>query len=464
MEGAEPDVYVDKQSATRVSPALGAGWVAPLAGTALTNVASLGLGVVSGILAARLLGPEGRGELAAIQNWGFLLATVGFLGIPTAVAYHAGRHPEGSGRVFTTGALFLAGLSVPLMALGYVVMPYLLASQSESTVAAARVFLVFVFIQAVGGLPFWVLQGRRSFRAWNAMRVQFPVLWALLLIAFFFLSVRSSQAMAWGYLGLTAFHGLTWIGALVLLVRGPYRPDFSRLPQLVKYGLPSLMGNLPQQMNFRLGQLILAALMPAQTLGLYVVAYAWGTLVVPLLGSVGQVVFPLLAGMRDPQAQRRRVQATCRLSLAAAALMAGGLLLVTPLAFPFVYGRDFAQAVPAALILVVAGGLFGVNRVIGDTLRGIGAPQSPMIGEIVGLVLMLVLFLLLVREYGLMGVAVATLLGYLGTAVTLLALTARHTRGGLWPLLVVQREDVALATALADRALSWVGSARKGRS
>ena len=37
--------------------------------TMLANIGLILLGILTGSIAARLLGPSGRGELAAIQNW-----------------------------------------------------------------------------------------------------------------------------------------------------------------------------------------------------------------------------------------------------------------------------------------------------------------------------------------------------------------------------------------------------------
>ena len=43
------------------------------------------LGVVTGTILARVLGPVGRGELAAITLWPGILLTLGGLGIPHTI-------------------------------------------------------------------------------------------------------------------------------------------------------------------------------------------------------------------------------------------------------------------------------------------------------------------------------------------------------------------------------------------
>src|SRR5260370_42668881 len=55
-----------------------------IAVSAATNVGIAALGLLSGPLAARLLGPAGRGEVAAIQNLFWLTAILAMLGLPEA--------------------------------------------------------------------------------------------------------------------------------------------------------------------------------------------------------------------------------------------------------------------------------------------------------------------------------------------------------------------------------------------
>src|ERR1700676_2919106 len=92
------------------------------------------LWLVSGMLAARLLGPQGRGELAAIQTWGIFLSTFALLGMPDALVYFTAREPARSGSYTATAVLlaFLGG--IPLLGLAYLAMPRLLSAQNAAVV------------------------------------------------------------------------------------------------------------------------------------------------------------------------------------------------------------------------------------------------------------------------------------------------------------------------------------------
>ena len=91
-----------------------------VAETALTNLMLGALGIMTGIIAARWLGPNGRGELAAIQMWPSVVASVAMIGLPEALVYFSAKHPSDSRRYLLTAGL-LAFVVMPLFAtIGYV--------------------------------------------------------------------------------------------------------------------------------------------------------------------------------------------------------------------------------------------------------------------------------------------------------------------------------------------------------
>src|SRR6185503_3716835 len=77
--------------------------VRPFVSTAAGSGALAVAGLWSGMLAARLLGVEGRGELAAAQAWPLFLANLGGSGLPETVAYFVARHPSRARATLATG-------------------------------------------------------------------------------------------------------------------------------------------------------------------------------------------------------------------------------------------------------------------------------------------------------------------------------------------------------------------------
>jgi len=401
------------------------------------------LGIVTGSLIARLLGPEGRGVLAAIQNWPTLVVGFGTLGIPTAAAYFSGRDPTVAGRLLTTCLIALFLWSIPLITVTYVLMPLLLNAQSASVIYQARVYLLIIPIQFAIGVPFWVLQGLREFRLWNFLRLQGPLAWLTVIVLAWTLHASTGEAVSFIYLIIMAWVASIFMVVALWRVPSPHQLSFSRLPALLQYGLPSILANLPQLLNLRLDQLLIAAVLPAHTLGVYVVAVAWSGISSPLLTSVSQVIFPHLAATHDRQTQAETLQRTLRLSVLSVTVLTGLLLAVTPIFLPLLFGKAFVAAVPPAFVLIVAAGAAGINQVASEGLRGLGVPKWPMVAEFVGLSITIILLVLLLRRYQLMGAAIASLFSYLGTLVTLVSLIGHQTQTSPWKIVIPRRQDLS---------------------
>src|SRR5687768_6054888 len=84
---------------TREESSTGSAIISTVTATAVI----LGCGLITGLLAARSLGPAGRGELAAITVWANVLLYAGTLGLPEAVAFFAAADRGARARIWTTG-------------------------------------------------------------------------------------------------------------------------------------------------------------------------------------------------------------------------------------------------------------------------------------------------------------------------------------------------------------------------
>lgn len=415
-----------------------------LAWTAAVNIAATLLGLLTGIMLARILGPEGRGALAAIQNPATILLGVGALGITTAAAYFSGRDPRLAGSLMTTALVALLLWSIPLVAIAYLLMPFLLNAQSASVIQYAQIYLLIIPIQFAIGAPFWVLQGLGEFKLWNILRFQAPIAWLAVIGLTWVLGMVTVKAISLFYLAVMFCVACVFVSLALRKVPPPHQPEASHLSALLRYGLPASLTAVPQQLNLRLDQLLMATFLSADTLGLYVVAVAWSGAFSPLLTSVSQVVFPRLAATHDQHEQAETLHRTLRLFMLSVAVLTIVLLALTPFVLPLLFGSAFMPAIPAALVLIVAAGIASINQVASEGLRGLGVPKLPMIAEFIGLGTTAVMLMLLLRRYELMGAAAASLASYLVTLVTLVFLIARRTQASPWKVMIPRREDLFL--------------------
>ena len=401
-------------------------WQNPVLSTVATNVAMAGLGVVTGVLAARLLGPEGRGQLGAIQLWPSALATFAMLGLSEALVYFSAKNPQEAGR-YLGSAMFLALISTfPFMLIGYWLMPHVLSAQSPQIISAARWYLWLIPVYALVGMPYHPLRNLKDMAWWNVLRTLPGLGWLGLLIWALLQARADPQYLASSHLVVLGFIFVPVLLVVARRVQGPYWPRRSDFAPMLRYGLPSATATLPQMLNLRLDQMLMAAFLPVQTLGLYVVAVAWSNAVHPILNAFGAVLFPRVASETDAQEQARVFSQGVRMSVLAAVAVAVPVLAATPWVLPFVFGEGFRPAIPAALVLIVAATISGLNQILQEGLRGLGHPKVVMWSEFAGLAVTALALWFLLQPFQILGAAIASLLGYSTVTLYLVARTRKY--------------------------------------
>ena len=407
-----------------------------LRSTVATNSALAALAVATGVIAPRLLGPSGEGELTAIQTWPLLLGTLAMLGLDSALVYFIARKPE-SGKQLTATAMLIGLVSSLLVgAIAWFALPLLLSAQQPDVISAARVFLLIGVVFAVVGIPHGSLRGAHSFAAWNLFRVAPGLAWLCILCASWILKNAHPIPLSRWYLGAVLCCGLPFLIVVNRRLQGRPRPDRRLAWKMLRFGLPSAVTSLPQTVNLRFDQLLIIAFLPARSLGFYVVAVAWSGGVAPLLSAIGSVLFPKVSAERDTCRRGQLLVTALQGGAVVAAVMSLPFILLAPVALPLVFGARFAPSIPSALVLVPAGAILAWAGIAEEGLRGLGHPTIVLVAESVAAVVTIASLPVLLHFFGIMGAAVASLLGYTTIAVFAASAISRSTELRLHQLMV----------------------------
>jgi antigen flippase len=407
-----------------------------LRSTVATNSALAIIAVATGVIAPRLLGPSGEGELAAIQTWPLLLGTLSMLGLDSALVYFIAREPD-RGKQLTATATLIGLLSSLLVgAIAWFALPFLLSAQQPDVISAARVFLLVGVLYAVVGIPIGSLRGANSFATWNLFRIAPALAWlGILCASWFFRSAHPIPLSRW-YLGAILCCGSPILIVVKRRLQGQPRPDRRLARKLLRFGLPSAVTSLPQTINLRFDQLLIIAFLPARSLGFYVVAVAWSGGVAPLLSAIGAVLFPQVSAEPDMSRRGHLLATALQGGAVVAAVTSLPFVLLAPVAVPFVFGARYAPSIPSALVLVPAGAILAWAGIAEEGLRGLGRPTTVLVAESVAAVVTLTSLPVLLHFFGIMGAAVASLLGYTTIAVFTAAAISRSTHLPLHQLMV----------------------------
>ena len=390
--------------------------------------------IVSGVLAARSLGPEDRGYLALLIVISAVFSLAGTLGLPSAVTYYIARDPAQARRIVSPLA-WIGVLQVgAVLVLQAAALAAIVASDPPHVqVAAAISLLVPPGILALSfGIA--ILQGQRRFTAYNLLRILPSTGYVAGVVIVFGLNATSLvMFMAlWA-----AVHVIGGFLALAFAVRGlPRHAGEDSGPsreQMVRFGLKALPGTLSPVDSVRLDQAVVGLFLSPVALGLYVAAQAFASLPRVVASTIGMVAYPHVAAELDRDAARRAMWTFFFLGLGLSALVVAVLELMVGDLISVFFGEDFTDATAIAQILLLASLFVAGRRVLTDGVNGLGYPGYGTIAEVTSWILLLPGLAILLPWFGAEGVALALAISWGASLLLLilLALAADRTAGAL---------------------------------
>lgn len=369
--------------------------------------------MVGGIISARLLLPQGKGELTAIILWPSMLASIGNLGIIDAVAFHAASEADSRvNKLFASGMVLAFGLSGVLVGIGYLIVPWVLSGYSAEVVSTGRLYLWFIPLNLITLCQIALLLGKMRLTQYNLLRSFVHVATVAGMIGLYLIgwvSVRrfaiASLAANLAILGLAARYLVSfgWFGWL---------PDVDLIKKLLAYGLRTHLGSIASLFNLRLDQMLISVFLPPSVLGFYVVAVtvAAGSSLAAV--TIALVVFPHLANLNSDQLRREALGRYMRLSLCLSLIATVLLLLMTPWIIRVFFGTAFIPATDPARILILASIPLGCNALLAAAFKAFNKPLVSSQAEVLGLAVTAIFLIMLLAILQALGAALASLLSY----------------------------------------------------
>jgi O-antigen/teichoic acid export membrane protein len=385
-------------------------WVGATAQIVLANVLILGINLGTGMITARVLGPGGRGEQAAILLWPQLLVYVLTLGLPSALLYNLKRYQDRAPQLFSAALLLGALMGLFATLIGILLIPYWLTEYSPEVVRYAQWAMLVAPAALLGLLFAAVLQAREEFALFNAARYLQPLLILLTLALLAATHRLTPLSAALSYL-LAGAPVLLWL--FVRLWR-LYRPRWYNLrsasKNLLSYGLRSYGMDLLAAMTNQTDRVLLVGLFNPALMGLYVVAMNLARLTTGVFYSaVVSTLFPKTTGLPVDEVAILTGR-VARVTTVAVFPIAIGLAFFGPWMLGLFYGREFVDAVTVFRLLILEGALAGTAWVLAQAFMAVGKPGIATIEQMIGFGLSLPLFLLLVPRHGLAGAGIALLI------------------------------------------------------
>jgi len=379
-------------------------------GTFFTSVAIQGCGVVTGVVTARLLGPASRGELATVLLWPIILTNLGLMGCNWALARQvAGDSGNESHHVCNAAAVGLAA-SCLYFILGYLLIPYVLPKDRIYLLLLTRFCLLLIPLDIFSQILLGIEHGRMRWQRYNFVRASFFIFYSMFVCWIWASRKADVRWFVWAFL---ASHLLAVLLRLVIQRKSfaSGKIHFAECIHLLRSGLPYFWATASNLFSAQLDKILVVSLLDAQAAGIYAVALTFGNAQSSLGEALGITSFAITSNEKSSESRKTFLMETFRHS----ALVSAGLGLALSCLIPFLvrplFGADFSAAIRPAMILAIAAALTTSSDILNEGLRGAGRPYAGLVSQLLGTAVLAIAALLLLRKFGLVGMAWAVLVG-----------------------------------------------------
>lgn len=372
--------------------------------TFAATVAVRCFGAVSGILAARLLGPTGRGELAVIIFLPMVLTSVGEIELPRSLAYEVSQQSEVSRQVVASGFWLAVVLGCIQSVILVVALPIYLPADKLHLLFASRWFMVYLpaayIMLALTGID----QGRGRFGrfsfflalptvlyvaailiAWGAGRIS-PTTFAVGVLTGVVLTAVVRTALDWNVLTRTM-------------------PDWTTTRRLLRRGFAYYLPAIASFLLSRCDMFLIVRLLPAEVIGLYAVAQAISMGQIGAVTPFTQVGFAAVAGQSDPKEALKTMARHFRPAALAAIVVGLAAAVATPWGIRLFFGTRFLGATKATFLLIAATAFWGMAQVLDQGLRAASHSRVGIFSNLLGAVAVFALGIPACLHFGINGMA-----------------------------------------------------------
>ena len=386
-------------------------FVRKVAETFVTRVLLIGIGLITSVIVARILGPEGRGLYAVAAAICAIGVQFGNLGLHASNTYYVAKDrsllPALVGNTLVVSFVFGGGGAFAA---------WILFSFWPDLAPVNGFLLIITLFWIPFGLAYMLMQnlllGLQEVRAYNVVELTTKILsmcLIALIIAFNLTSVETVFSAGLVSLFISFVWALCWLKPHLHKIPLPSFPLFK---ENIQYGLKAYIAAFFAFLVLRIDLLMIKYMLGAEQTGYYSIAATMADMVYMLSVVIGTILFPKLSALSDI---RKKWELTKKVSHGVGCIM---LVLVVAAAFlaepvvDFLYGKAFLQAVPAFVWLMPAILLLSVNSILMNFFASTGMPSIVVYLPGTAALLNIVLNIYLIPAWGCVGAAWSSIAAY----------------------------------------------------
>jgi O-antigen/teichoic acid export membrane protein len=377
--------------------------------TVLVTAMTLVLNVLTGVMVARALGPDGRGALTASLTAPYLIGWVLGMGCGKAVTFFLSRNPTLGAPLFTSWLVFMIPIGAIAVTIGEISLPWLLSAQPDETLRLAHLYMPTIVLVLLSDLVLGMVLGDQDFLYYNAMTLVqpigaaavYPLLWLsghfTVATALLTQAIVATVMLAFATIHVVRRHGLAW-------------PNFDIWRRTFWYALRAHGEIISGTISQRLDLLIIPAFLTASSVGFYAIATNVSWIIVNLAASLSTILMP--AATHRAELGRSLVIKSLHTTFVIGIVLGGGLFLFAGTAIRIVYGAGFLESVLPLRILLPGAVVYAAACVFINGLYAENRPFTATLAQTVGMAVTVIGLLTFLRSGGILAAAIVSTVAY----------------------------------------------------
>ena len=397
---------------------------------------------VTGILTARLMGPEGRGIYYLLVTYMGLLVLSGGFGLEASNVYYGAKSDVDRSSLFWNSVFSGAGLGILMIIVGwlvYVSFPEPFRGLDTKVVHLALFSLPWTMVNLFLIELTLGLQDVIYYNFLSAVQRGSVLLFLVLLLPLW-PQVYVAMAAHLGAQMVTTGIIVGYFARRRIITSRP-RANWRLLAKALSYGVRSQIGNVLLFLNFRLAAFMINFFSDPAQVGVYSIAVILAESLWHVSSSAATVALPRISASQSLARSAMLASRSARLAVLSTAVLAVGMGLISPWVIDFLFGSDFQQAAPALAILLPGIVIFSLEYVLASYIAGRGYPQYVTLVAFIALLVAIGSNLWLVPRWGINGAALASTISYAVATVSAVYFYKRLSGARLSDMLVPTRED-----------------------
>jgi O-antigen/teichoic acid export membrane protein len=381
----------------------------------------LTVSVVTSIITARVLGPEGKGQLVLILLIPLLSLTFGKFGIGHAVNYYASR--VSSTKLILNG-LVLSVISGLLLLL--LLIPTITILKGVFFEGISKKNLIVISF----AVPFYLLtnfltvllQGLYKINRMNFLMIVQPVIYLFFVIIF--VGTRKmgvdGAILAWVITLLIAF------SLSILIVIKEFRSDvislkidFPIMRKMLFFGFRTHIGNLLKDLSYRGDILVVSYFLTPASVAYYAIAMNLAELILKIPNAVGLVLLPRISHMSAEDAKSFTPTVLRKVLLPVVAI-SSLVFFFSDEIVNLAFGKEYLPSSSALLFLLPGVVALTVWKIIANDIIARGHPFKYSLTSALAFLTMIIMDMLLIPKLGINGAAIASSIAYISATFAII--------------------------------------------